>query len=235
MSAASIAVVDDDPEMLELMSLVLGKAGYKVQGYPTPGRFFDGVLRSKPALCIVDVHLPGMDGREIIRVLRANPETTRVPVIAVSAAAKSSGDVVRGMDNGADEYLLKPLDLELLVARVENLLGRRGELGAPEPERIRWGDIEVMPEAHSVTMGRKAVPLTHLEFKLLEAFLRQPDRVLARSWLLQTVWGASPGVGSRTVDKHVEALRKKLPGFGRKVETVVGVGYLFRAGLADRT
>ena len=223
-----IAVVDDDEEMRELLALVLGKAGFKVQGYATPGRFFDGLVRGKPDLCIVDVQLPGMDGREVVRVLRSNPETRALPVIMITAVATSSEDVVRGVENGADEYFMKPFDLELLVARVENLLSRGNRAAPPPAETVSWGELEVSPDEHRVTVRGKAVPLTHLEFKLLLAFLHQPNRVLPRSWLLQNVWDSSVSVSTRTVDKHVETLRRKVRPLAGRLETVVGVGYLFR-------
>jgi two-component system alkaline phosphatase synthesis response regulator PhoP len=223
-----IAVVDDDEEIRALLALVLGKAGYKVQGYATPGRFFDAIVKKKPDLCVVDVQLPGMDGREVVRVLRSNPETRSLPVIIITAAATSPVDVVRGVDNGADEYLPKPLDMELLVVRIANLLARRrGAEPVPE-DSITWGAFEVSPDSHRVTLEGKDVTLTHLEFKLLVTFLRQPNRVLPRSWLLQNVWDFSPSVSTRTVDKHVETLRRKVKPLNGRLETVVGVGYLFR-------
>jgi two-component system alkaline phosphatase synthesis response regulator PhoP len=223
-----IAVVDDDEEMRALLTLVLGKAGFKVQGYATPGRFFDGLVRAKPSLCIVDVQLPGMDGREVVRVMRSNPETRALPVIMITAVATSSGDVVKGVENGADEYFPKPLDLELLVARIENLLSRANPSAPPPEDSISWGEVEVAPHEHRVTVRGKAVTLTNLEFKLLLAFLHQPNRVLPRSWLLQHVWDSSTSVSTRTVDKHVETLRRKVKPLSGRLETVVGVGYLFR-------
>lgn len=224
-----VAVVDDDAEMRALLSLALGKAGFKVNVYPTPGRFFDGVLKARPDLCLVDVQLPGMDGREVVRVLRANPETRALPVILMSAVATASSDVVRGVEGGADEYFSKPLDLEMLVVRMRNLLGRAPRGAAPPPsDVIRWRDIEVSPEDHRLTLSGRETVLTHLEFKLLLAFLRQPNRVLPRVWLLENVWQSSASVTTRTVDKHVETLRRKVPPLGARLETVVGVGYLFR-------
>lgn len=226
--SARIAVVDDDAGMLELLSVVLGKVGYKVSVYPTPGRFFDGVLKVKPDVCLIDVQLPGMDGREVIRVLRANPETRKTVLIAMTAHATRPSDAVRGLEIGADEYMAKPLDMDLLLVRIAGLLARCGADTEPPAEVLRWGAVEVAPDEHRVTLGGKDISFTHLEFQLLLAFLRQPNRVLARSWLLQTVWQSSPGIATRTVDKHVESLRRKLPPFGKNVETVVGVGYLFR-------
>jgi two-component system alkaline phosphatase synthesis response regulator PhoP len=225
--SALITVVDDDPGVLEFLTFVLGKAGYAVNATATPGRFFDSVLKSKPALCLIDVQLPGMDGREVIRVLRASPETKRLPLIAMTAVALSPHDVVRGLEEGADEYLAKPLDLEFLLVRIANLLARGRSEEAPRREVVTWGPIEVSLDEHRVSLSGKTVALTHLEMKLLLSFLRQPGRVLTRSLLLQTVWD-SPLALTRTVDKHVETLRRKLPPFGKKLETVVGVGYLFR-------
>jgi DNA-binding response OmpR family regulator len=226
---ALISIVDDDPEVLKFLEFVLAKAGYAVSTSSTPGRFFDSILKTKPALCLIDVQLPGMDGREIIRVLRASPETRGIPLVAMSAVAVTPSDKVRGLDDGADEYFSKPLDLDFLLLRVANLLARRGGAGAsaPPPEIVSWGPLQISIDEHRATLAGKEVPLTHLEMKLLLAFLRQPGRVLPRALLLQSVWN-STGTSTRTVDKHVETLRRKLPPFGKKVETVVGVGYLFR-------
>ena len=224
--SASIAVVDDDDEVRKFLDYVLTKAGYTVSVYATPGRFFDGVLRTRPDLCLIDVQLPGMDGREVIRVLRSSPETKRLPLVAMSAVALSPRDAVRGLEDGADEYLSKPLDLDLLLTRLQNLLARARGARAPSREVVSWGPVVVAVDEHSATLSGKRVELTHLEMKLLLAFLRQPGRVLPRSLLLQSVWN-SPSSSTRTVDKHVENLRRKLPPLGEKIETVIGVGYLF--------
>lgn len=225
--SARIVAVDDAAETLKFLKSVLGKAGYAVDACATPGRFFDRVIEAKPDLCLVDAQLPGMNGTEIVRVLRASPETRRIPLILMAAAAMAPGDVVRGFDEGADEIFRKPLDASLLLARVANLIARGRMRTAPAGEIVSWGPLEIALDEHRATLSGKAVALTHLEMKLLLAFLRQPGRVLVRSLLLQSVWN-SPATATRTVDKHVENLRHKLPPFGRKVETVVGVGYVFR-------
>ena len=222
-----ISIVDDDEEVRKFLDFVLTKAGYAVNAYATPGRFFDGVLKAKPALCLIDVQLPGMDGREVIRVLRAAPETRGLAMIAMSAIALSPRDAVRGLNDGADEYLSKPLDLDLLLVRIANLLARGRADDAPRREIVTWGPLEVAVDEHRASLSGKPVELTHLEMKLLLAFLRQPGRVLPRSLLLQSVWD-SPAASTRTVDKHVESLRRKLPPLGKQLETVVGVGYVFR-------
>lgn len=224
-----IAVVDDDPEFLEFINFTLGRAGYKIKTFETPGRFLDGVSKDRPHLCIVDVSLPGMDGRELIRVLRANDSTRNLPLIAVTALAVSAKDAIRGFTDGADEYLRKPIDPDLLAVRIQGLLARARAAGpAPASPPLIWNNMTVYPDEHRVEIGNDEIALTRLEFSLLCAFMRQPNRVLPRAWLLQDVWGSSPAVNTRTVDKHVETLRKKLPPFAQRVETVVGVGYLFR-------
>ncbi len=223
-----IAVLDDDDEMLGLLKLVLAKAGFAVDAYATPGKFFDGLLRRRPDLCLIDVQLPGMDGRDVVRVLRANEATRAVPMMLMSAVAVSSGDVVLGVDQGADEYFTKPLDMDLLVARIRNLLARARPRAPAAEEAARWKDVAAYPEEHRATLKGRDVALTHLELMLLLAFLRQPNRVLPRSWLLQSVWESLPSVSTRTVDKHVESLRRKFPPLADRIETVVGIGYTFR-------
>ena len=226
--SATVAVVDDDTEMLELLALVLTKSGYEVKTFPTPGRFFDALAKGRPDVCVLDMHLPGMDGRDVIRVLRANADTKGLPIVAISAVARSTADVVQGLELGADEYLAKPVDLDLLVARIAVLLRRAPNGSVPAAETVRYGDVTIYPEEHRVTCGGKDVPATHLEFKLLLYFLKNPNRVLTRGLMLEKVWGTGPDLSTRTVDKHVETLRKKLPAFGARVETVIRVGYLFR-------
>jgi DNA-binding response OmpR family regulator len=227
---AKLAVVDDDDEMLALMAMVLGRSGFEVKTYATPGRFLDSLAKSRPDLCVLDMQLPGIHGRDVIRVLRENAATKRIPIVAITASERATSDVIKGLELGADEYMGKPLDLELFVVRIEALLRRIPAATAPPPpsERLRYGGLTVILDEHRVELGGKEVPLTHLEFKLLSYFLRHPQRVVTRGMLLEKVWGTEPGMSTRTVDKHVESLRKKLPSFAVHLETVIGMGYLFR-------
>lgn len=226
---AKLAVVDDDPEMLALLALVLGKNDYDVKTYATPGRFLDSLAKIRPDLCVLDMQLPGIHGRDVIRVLRDNAATRRMPIVAITASERGTPDVIKSLELGADEYMGKPLDLELFVVRIAALLRRLPGADAPAPqETLRFGAMTVLMDEHRVELAGKPVTLTHLEFKLLAYFLRHPLRVVTRGMLLEKVWGTEPDQSTRTVDKHVEALRKKLPAFGGHVETVIGVGYLFR-------
>jgi len=227
---AKLAVVDDDAEMLALLALVLGKGGYDVKTYPTPGRFLDSLAKVRPDLCVLDMNLPGIHGRDVIRVLRENDATRRMPIVAITASERGTPDVIKGLELGADEYMGKPLDLELFVVRIAALLRRlpAAAVAAAPQETLSFGAMTVFLDEHRVELGGKAVTLTHLEFKLLGYLLRHPLCVVTRGMLLEKVWGSEPGMSTRTVDKHVESLRKKLPAFGAHVETVIRVGYLFR-------
>lgn len=227
---ARIAVVEDDHEVGELIKTLLEANGYDVELYPTPGRFFDSLLGAKPDLAFVDMRLPGMDGREIIRVLRGNPETKKILLVGMSAAERSSSDAVTGFNAGADEYFVKPIDGELLLVRVGALLRRdkNGRVSEPEPERIVIEDLMIFPERREVCVGGKPVKMTRLEYELLLYFIRQRNRVLTRSALLEAVWEGDPTMSTRTVDKHVETLRRKLGAFGGCIETVIRVGYILR-------
>lgn len=227
---AKLAVVDDDDEMLALMAMVLGRSGFEVKTYATPGRFLDSLAKSRPDLCVLDMQLPGIHGRDVIRVLRENAATKRMPIVAITASERGILDVIKGLELGADEYMGKPLDLELFVVRIEALLRRLPvtAAAAPPSECLRFRGLTLLLDEHRVEADGKAVRLTHLELKLLAYFLRHPLRVVTRGMLLEKVWGTEPDQSTRTVDKHVESLRKKLPSFAPHVETVIGVGYLFR-------
>lgn len=229
---AKLAVIDDDAEMLALLALVLGKSGYEVKTYPTPGRFLDSLAKACPDLAILDMQLPGIHGRDVIRVLRDNAATRRMPIVAITASERGTPDVIKGLELGADEYMGKPLDLELFVVRIEALLRRSpvatDEAAKAPQEILRYGTLTVYLDEHRVEQKGKAVSLTHLEFKLLVYLMRHPQRVVTRGMLLEKVWGTEPDQSTRTVDKHVESLRKKLPDFGARLETVIRVGYLFR-------
>lgn len=213
-----------------MLAMVLGKSGYDVKTYATPGRFLDSLAKVRPDLCVLDMQLPGIHGRDVIRVLRENAATKRMPIVAITASERGTPDVIKGLELGADEYMGKPLDLELFVVRIAALLRRLpGAAAAAAPqETLSYGTMTVLLDEHRVELAGEPVTLTHLEFKLLSYFLRHPLRVVTRGMLLEKVWGTEPDQSTRTVDKHVEALRKKLPAFGGHVETVIGVGYLFR-------
>jgi len=221
---SAIAVVDDDPDWGKYALTLLQAQGHNATLFPSAGKFFDALMKHRFALSILDMNLPGMPGSEIIRVLRVNPETRRMLIIGVSGEAVRRPEVIAAFEAGADEYLTKPVDADFLAARIAALLRRSA--APPTPESLKVGPLVVVPDSQEVKLNGRAVDLTNMEFQLLLHFLRNANRVMTRPLLLDAVWGVKAPMETRTVDKHVESLRRKLGDFGRHFETVVKVGYL---------
>jgi two-component system alkaline phosphatase synthesis response regulator PhoP len=181
------------------------------------------VRREPPDLLLLDVMLPGRDGLEICRALRADPATAGVPIILVTARAEE-GDRIAGLDLGADDYITKPFSPNEVVARVRALL-RRAQRPAAAGTILRYGPVAVDLERHQVTSGGDEVHLTAKEFLLLRYFLEHRGRVLSRDLLLSDVWDYRYTGGTRTVDVHVRRLREKLPALAEAIVTVKQFGY----------
>ena len=228
-----ILVVEDDPDIAELLRYYLERASHEVdvlsQGHAALARIRD----RQPALVILDRMLPGMDGLEICRQLRATPESADILVIMVTARAEESDRIV-GLELGADDYITKPFSAKEVVARVNALLRRstRGLSQAQAPvaagQILEYGDIRMDLLQHLVTQGGRDVRLTAKEFLLLQYFLEHRGRVLSRDLMLTDVWGYQYTGGSRTVDVHVRRLREKLPVLADAIETVKQFGYKLR-------
>jgi DNA-binding response OmpR family regulator len=169
------------------------------------------------------MHLPGMAGREILRVLRSNPETATMVLIGLSGRVHSKDEATEAFNAGADEYFSKPVDSALLLVRLQSLL-RRAPVPAAEVNFRHFG-ITVYPESRLCRADGKEVRLTRLEFDLLLEFLRNPRRVLTRGGLIDALWSGDSSRGARAVDRHIHALRRKLGECGNHLETLVGVGY----------
>jgi len=218
-----IAVVDDEPDILELVTLHLRKAGYKVQGFADATSFYKSLSRKEPDLIILDLMLPDADGIDVCRYLRKEGRFARVPVIMLTARAEET-DRVLGLEIGADDYVVKPFSPRELVARVKAVF-RRLEAG-PEPGgTLIVGDIELDPEKFKALVKGKPVELTATEFRILQILCRQPDRVFSRDQLIEGIWGYDKPVIDRTIDTHVRNLRDKLGQTGDYIRTVRGVGY----------
>ena len=225
MKGVVVAVVDADGAFREGLSALLKAKGLSPKAYATAGRFFDDLTKAAPAAAFVSMELPGMDGREVLRVLRANRETRRMILVAVSRGRRRREEVLAGFEAGADEFLEAPFEPELFAARLESLMRRRPQ--PPKANVVEAGDLRLDLDARTAAVAGKPVKLTRLEFDLAAYLACQRGRVLTRGAILGAVWGES-GSGSRTVDKHIEALRRKLPSFTQNLETVVNVGYLLR-------
>jgi DNA-binding response OmpR family regulator len=218
-----ILVVEDDPDIADLVRHYLVKAQHQVEVVAS-GR--DALLRAReetPDLLILDLMLPEVSGLDVCKKIREDPATSRLPIIMVTARAQE-GDRILGLDSGADDYVTKPFSVRELVARVAALLRRT----APADEgghTLQYGTVTVDLERHVVLDGDHEVKLTAKEFLLLEYFLRHRGRVLSRDLLLTDVWGYRYTGGTRTVDVHVRRLREKLPLLTAGLETVKQFGY----------
>jgi two-component system, OmpR family, phosphate regulon response regulator PhoB len=225
-----ILIVEDDPDIALSLSVKLERdGGYRVE---TAGSGPEGLEKAQarpPDLVLLDVNLPGMDGFEICRRLRADAATSAVPIIMLTARIDEA-DRVAGLEFGADDYITKPFSPKEAVARVRAVL-RRFRREQEAAESLVDAPLSIDVAARAARVGERDLELTRKEFDLLAELLRQRGRVLTRERLLESVWGYDFPGETRTVDVHVRRLRQKLGGpVDERIETVVGVGYRYRSG-----
>ncbi|MGF3053803.1 MtrAB system response regulator MtrA [Microbacterium sp. YY-03] len=219
-----ILVVDDDTALAEMIGIVLRTEGFQTVFCADGAEAVDAFRSSRPDLILLDVMLPGIDGIEVCRRVRAE---SGVPIIMLTARADTS-DVVVGLEAGADDYIVKPFNPKELVARIRT---RLRPVATDVTEVLRVGDLTVDVAAHEVRRGSEAIALTPLEFELLVALASKPQQVFSREMLLEQVWGYHYKADTRLVNVHVQRLRAKVeidPDNPKIVTTVRGVGY--RAG-----
>ena len=217
-----IFCVEDDDSIRELMVYALTSSGFQAAGFADGPSFWQAMEKGRPELILLDIMLPGEDGVSILRRLRAAAETESLPVIMATAKG-AEYDKVRGLDSGADDYLVKPFGMLEMVSRVKAVLRR--SLPREQAPLLRCGEIAVDRARHLVTVQNAAVSLTLKEFELLCLFMENPGLVFTRDQLLRSVWGAEFVGESRTVDVHIGTLRTKLGQAGKYIATVRGVGY----------
>ena len=222
-----ILVVEDDPDIAQLVAHYLEKSGFAVDRLANGRDALVSIAAHAPDVLVLDLMLPQVDGLEICRVVRGNEATAGIPIIMLTARAEESDRIV-GLEIGADDYLAKPFSPNELVARVRALVRRAqraGPAGAVTGKPTTYGSIAVDPERHTITDAGETVTLTAKEFMLLEYFLQHRGRVLSRDVLLTDVWGYRYTGGTRTVDVHVRRLREKLPLLATALTTVKQFGY----------
>jgi len=235
----TILLVEDDEQIQELLRFNLDKNGYCVAIAGDAYKAIDLAAQKRPDLILLDIMLPGMDGFDLCRMLRANEETKEIPIIMLTAKGDEL-DVVLGLELGANDYVTKPFSIRELLSRIKNQLrqynGRRtGQAslsGDPEESIISAGGIILKVDAYEVFVREKPVTLTHKEFALLKVLMSNRGKVLTREFLLEHIWDYNADVDTRTVDVHIRYLRQKVeedPANPRYIETVRGVGYCFRA------
>jgi two-component system phosphate regulon response regulator PhoB len=227
MTKLKILVVDDEPDALEILGFKLKEAGYAPLFAKDGARAIAIAREERPALIVLDLMLPEVDGLEVCKILRRDPGTAAIPILMLTARAAEM-DRVLGLELGADDYVTKPFSPRELVLRIKKLLARTKAADDPVTQ-LRFGELEIDVPRHTVTLEGRAVTLTATEFKLLEILARRRGRVQTRERLLQDVWGYENPIDSRTVDTHMRRLREKIGAAAAYLETIRGVGYRFKA------
>src|SRR4051812_29203667 len=222
--APRILIVEDDPDIAELVARYLDKAGFTTARASTGRDALSAIAARPPDALVLDLMLPQVDGLEVCRAIRAKEATAALPIIMLTARADESERIV-GLELGADDYLAKPFSPNELVARVRALLRRAQRGTGPAAKTLSYGPIALDTERHLVTSHGRDVTLTAKEFLLLEYLLQHRGRVLSRDVLLTDVWGYRYTGGTRTVDVHVRRLREKLPVLADGLVTVKQFGY----------
>lgn len=219
-----IFYVEDDDSIRELVVYTLGQMGMPIQGFPCADPFWHEISIQKPDLILLDVMLPDEDGLQILAKLHANAATSKIPVIMLTAKG-TEFDKVKGLDLGADDYVVKPFGMSELAARVRARLRRISPKA--DTDVMTAGPLTLDHRAHTVRMYGELIPLTMKEYDLLKILMENAGRAFTREQLLDRVWDYSYDGGTRTVDVHIQTLRAKLGEHGHMIETVRGVGYRF--------
>lgn len=232
-----ILVVDDEADLVKLLSFNLEKEGYVVRPASTGREAIEAALKYLPDLIILDVMLPEIDGLEVCRRLRNSPKTASIPILMLSAR-KEELDKVVGLELGADDYVIKPFSIREVIARIRAMLrryDRNTDTGQATPheeveQQIMLGEIALYPESYRVTIKGEPCSLTHKEFSLLKLLMANAGKVMTREVLLDRVWDYGADIDTRTVDVHIRYLRQKIepdPADPIYIETVRSVGYRF--------
>jgi len=220
-----VYILEDDDNIRKLINYSLKSQGFEVQDFALPSAFWAALQTKNPDLLLLDIMLPEEDGISILKRLRSNPKTSTIPVIMLTAK-DSEYDVVTGLDSGADDYVTKPFGMMALVSRIKAVL-RRYEKSDSHKELLEAGGIKIDENQHTVFAGNQQLFLTVKEFDLLVLLIKNRGNVLTREQLLESVWGLSSEIESRTVDVHIRTLRAKLGEYEKNIETIRGVGYKF--------
>ena len=218
--------VEDDASIRDIEVYTLSSTGFDARGFEDGVSFWSALQTEKPDLVVLDVMLPGVDGIELLQRMKASAELRTIPVVMATAKG-AEYDKIRGLDLGADYYLVKPFGVMELVSCVKAVLRRcRPDKAA---HLLRSGGLVVDLDAHTVTVDGARIALTYKEFELLRLFLSHPGMAFTRDQLFQEVWGMDFCGETRTVDMHIRTLRQKLGPYGRRIETVRNVGYRMEA------
>lgn len=214
--------VDDDNTIRDIEVYTLTQTGFEAKGFPDGISMLEALKTEKPELIVLDIMMPGMDGIEILTKLRSESLYKDIPVIMATAKGTEM-DKISGLNNGADDYLVKPFGVMEMVARVKAVLRRT--IKDIHVDNYVVGGITLNDNEHKVTANDEKVELTHKEFEILKLFMQSPNVVFSRDKLMSTIWGVDYIGETRTVDMHIKTLRQKLGESGGQIKTVIGVGY----------
>ena len=220
---ALIYIVEDDQNIREIESFALKNSGYQVQGFECAKDFYHQLAEKMPDCILLDIMLPDEDGLEIVRKLRAIPDTKKVPIMMVTAKTTEI-DKVKGLDIGADDYITKPFGVMELISRVKALLRR--SMNTEEEKFLSAGDIFLDGEKHMVYVNDEPCELTFKEYELLKLLIQNQGIVMSRDVIMERIWGINFEGESRTLDVHIKTLRQKLKSAGALIKTVRNVGYI---------
>jgi len=223
--AERILVIDDEPDLLELVRFHLAQEGFEVEIAATGREGLQAIRRGSPSLVVLDLMLPDLSGTELCRRIRADEHLAELPIIMLTARSEEVDRVV-GFELGADDYVTKPFSPRELTLRVQAVLRRAQALAEPE-RALHHGSLTLDPGRHRCSVAGESIGLTAKEFRILQVLMSRAGRVMSRQRLLELVWGADITVTERTIDTHLKRLREKLGSAGGLIETVRGVGYRF--------
>ncbi|MCH7622691.1 MAG: response regulator transcription factor [Nitrospinae bacterium] len=232
MSEENILVVEDEKDIQELVRYNLSREGYRVTCADSGEEALKTVKSLLPDLVVLDLMLPCMDGLEVCRRMKKEPDMAHIPIIMLTAKGDES-DIVAGLEIGADDYVTKPFNLKVFVTRVRAVLRRSNNEAPREEEILRFPELVIHPGRHEVLVEDKAISLTYTEFGILKYLASRPGWVFTRNQIVEAVRGDGYSVTERSVDFQVVGLRKKLAGAAGRIETVRGVGYRFKESLNE--
>ena len=225
MAKKLVLAIDDEKDILKLLQYNLEREGYQVACARTGEEGLDAVKSKRPDLVLLDIMMPGIDGLEVLKILRANSQTRNIPVLMLTAKS-SEVDQILGLELGSSDYITKPFSVKVLLARVKNTF-RNQENKKEEARLVQSGALIIDKDRHSFTVKGKPIVLTKLEFKMLGFLMENRGKVFSRDQLLNGVWEGEAFVVDRTVDVHVKSIRSKLGKYRDCIETVRGSGYRF--------
>ncbi|MDP4220493.1 MAG: response regulator transcription factor [Bacteroidota bacterium] len=227
----TVLIVDDEKDIRDLLAYNLSKEGFAVLTAADGIEALKMIEQHQISIVVLDIMMPGLDGYEVCRRIRANESTSRLPVLFLTAKSAEVDQIV-GLELGADDYIQKPVSPRVLVARVKSAMRRSSDhhpkpAESPEAEKVTVGDLEIDKGTYRVKLAGKEVFFPRKEFELLFYLVSHPGRIFSRDAILNQVWGDGAYVVERTVDVHIFKVREKLGKMGDRIETVKGVGYRF--------